>query len=187
MITYRLYNKNGQLIHSKEYYTDQTPCFLNFIAEVLADGLRLKDLDLERSIKRTNHENNTQVKSILAVDDDLVIRNMFHFFAQKTGHYITTVSSAEEALKLIQAKPYLFQYVFLDKHLPGQDGDDFGLKLKSFNKETKIYVVTGDPQSVINNIQERGIEAVIEKPFDLQKFINIVGCAWDKNKYKKVA
>lgn len=173
----KIFNTTGQLISHKQYPVPSDINFSNYLHEITESGLRLKDLDLELSITTINNENNFNIKRILYVEDDLMLANIARKYCEKAGHFFHAVPSSEEALKLIHKNPQLFNYVFLDKHLPGEDGDVFGKKLKSYNPEATLYIVTGDPLSLPTNILQQGFERVIEKPFTSEQIINILGWA----------
>jgi CheY-like chemotaxis protein len=185
---FTLFNKSGQLIYSKEYFYNEKVLFSTFLKEFLSEGLRLKDIDLNNSIESINHDNHLHIKKILYVEDDTILSSVIKKFGEKAGHYIDCVGSAEDALVLIQKYPNLFDIVLLDKNLPGIDGDEFGKKLKEYNHEVKIFLVTGDTSSLPENILNLGFESVISKPFTFERFTNAVGVAdHGHNHMKKVA
>jgi CheY-like chemotaxis protein len=185
---FKLFNKTNQIIYSKEYFYNEKVLFSSFLNEFLEQGLRLKDIDLSLSISTINHENHLSIKKILYVEDDTILSSVIKKFGEKAGHYINCVGSAEEALTLIQKYPNLFDIVLLDKHLPGLDGDEFGKKLKVYNHDVKIFLVTGDTSSLPSNILNLGFESIISKPFTFERFTNAVGVAdHGHNHIKKVA
>lgn len=185
---FKLFNYDKQLIYSKEYYSQDKIQFSNFLTEFTNEGLSLKTIDLSYSISIINQENHIHIKKILYVEDDTILSSVIKKFGEKAGHYIDCAFSAEAALDLIKKHPMFYDIVLLDKHLPGVDGDEFGKKLKDYNHDVKIFMVTGDTSSLPSNILSLGFESVISKPFTFERFTTTVGFA-DKHlqQGKKVA
>ena len=177
-------NHQGQILLSKEVSspTDVTKAF----KECWNDGLSFKHVDVHTTIVKFNLEHGCHVKSVLYVEDEEILGLTTKKFAEKLGHFYHSVLTAEHAIKIISKQPRLFDVVFVDRNLPGLNGDEFAIRLKSFNPALKIYIVTGEPQNVQQKILKCGIERVIVKPFRFECLKNIVG-TFDGTEIKEIA
>lgn len=182
MSNFKLVSVSNQVIYQK-ILNEKDFCFMSFLKDFSKDtGMDESILDIKKSISLINRENNMSLQTILHVEDESILRDLTDTFGEKAGHYIKSVSSSEDAEKLIVQNPNLFSVVLLDKHLPGLDGDKFGLKLKSFSPGVQVCIVTGDPDSLDKKITNKGIDRVIKKPLSYDIFCNTIG-----SKSKKVA
>lgn len=112
------------------------------------------------------------IKAILHVEDESILRDMSKIVGTKLGYYIRTVPNSEIAEKIVVKKPSLYSIVLLDKPLHGLDGDKFGIKLKSYNPNIEVSIVTGDPNSIEPNIFKKGIDRVIQNHLSFDIFKN---------------
>ena len=177
MKAFKLLDNNGTILYTKNY-EDKEFSFMIFIEDFFnSTGLELEDVDIQKSINTINKENGLNIKSILCIEDDEILRQVAERYGVINGHFVLSVETAEEAEVLFKRYPELFSIVFIDKALPGLDGDTFSKKLKSFNKNIKAYIVTGDPSSVDESVRDCGVEEIIEKPFTYEIFSNTTGKA----------
>ncbi|MBC8491817.1 MAG: sigma-54-dependent Fis family transcriptional regulator [Candidatus Marinimicrobia bacterium] len=111
--------------------------------------------------------------SILVIDDDKYIRNTFRDLLSPAGHDVTTLISAEEALKYLKNEdPDL---IFLDIKLPGMDGIVFLEHLQNLKYNIPVVVITGYA-NVDTSVQamKLGAKDYIRKPFNLDEISLIV-------------
>lgn len=113
---------------------------------------------------------------ILNVDDDPFIRSSVSRILERTGYRVFTASDGAEALKLVESvKPNL---CLLDVHMPGMDGYELCERLR---RQADMASVPMLFLTVFSNQGERdrafaaGADGVLEKPFDLDELIEIVG------------
>jgi len=175
MSQFKLVGKNNDVIFSKLVPRNEF-CFMELLKSFYKDtGLDESFINLKKSIELINQENGMEIKAILHVEDESLLRDMSKTFGTKLGHYIRTVPNSEVAEKIIVKDPSLYSIVLLDKHLPGLDGDKFGIKLKSYNPSIEVCIVTGDPKSIDSDILKKGIDRVIQKPLSFNIFKNTIG------------
>lgn len=175
MSIFKLVSVSNQVIYNKLMNRNDF-CFMNLLKSFTKEtGLDETIIDIESSIKLINKENNLDVKAILYVEDEGILRDITQTFGEKVGHYIKTVPTAEKAESIIKKNPNLYSIVLLDKHLPGVDGDDFAIKLKQFSPNVQVCIVTGDKLSVRKDFVSNGIDRIIEKPLNFNIFKNTVG------------
>ncbi|MCX5707969.1 MAG: response regulator [Candidatus Omnitrophica bacterium] len=121
-------------------------------------------------------------KSILVVDDEEVIREYF----QKVlfDYRVMVAASGEEALALLRHdRPDL---VLLDIRLPGIDGIQTLKKIKEFDKNITVIMLSafGD-QNTSKQAAKFGAYAFLSKPFDLTETKTILEAASANKKIKK--
>lgn len=131
---------------------------------------------------------------ILVIDDEPDITASFQSFFGKRGFLVNTASSGKDALEIIRtSKPDL---VFLDLTLPEINGKEVLKELRSFDKKTKVIIITGhalESEAEDEEFQSLGISAYLNKPIVLDRLLEIVESIFqgkfspkDYEKYKLV-
>lgn len=175
MANFKLVSISNQVIYQKIMSKDNF-CFMKFLKEFNRDtGMNESILNIRKSLDLINSDNNMSLKAILHVEDESLLRDIATNYGEKAGHYMVSVGSSEVAEKVVVEQPNLYDIVLLDKHLPGLDGDKFGLKLKRFSPEIMVCIVTGDPESINKEDIKSGIDRVIKKPLNYNIFCNTIG------------
>jgi CheY-like chemotaxis protein len=104
------------------------------------------------------------MEEILVVDDDSLILELIKRILESGGIVAHCVSSAEEALKRIQART--FSLMVTDLNMPGEDGLELSRKSLKMAPEMPIIMNTGSISPQITRLaREIGISKVIAKPF----------------------
>lgn len=105
-------------------------------------------------------------KKILVIDDDESIQWVIKKALEPLGYEIESKTSLKDAEKSI-GKNNLF---LLDLMLPDGNGIDLLKKIKEFNPDSIVIIITahGKMESVINAMKE-GAYDYIEKPFDIEE------------------
>ena len=78
---------------------------------------------------------------IAVVDDELIVCRRLGQSLSKEGYEVETFPQGRSFLDRLQRQT--FDLVFLDLMLPDADGLDLLVKIKSFNKETEVVIITG--------------------------------------------
>ena len=103
---------------------------------------------------------------ILVVDDQPVQCELLSHALQRDWHTIMVASNGNEALRLFER--HEFDLVITDKSMPGMNGDQLAVAVKSREPDTRVIMVTGfgadteDPDS-----QSEFIDLVLAKPTSL--------------------
>jgi DNA-binding NtrC family response regulator len=106
--------------------------------------------------------------SILIVDDDEVIQQTLFDVLKKRGYDIFLAGSGKESLEMIQKN--IIDVILLDMKLPDVDGLDVLKKIKEFDSEILVIMMTGygDIQTAVAAMKS-GAYHYINKPFELDE------------------
>jgi excisionase family DNA binding protein len=123
-----------------------------------------KDL-LDRQVLR---EEDASQPTVLVVDDDPGIRDLFHLFLKKNGFSRVVVPNGAEAVAALQKQR--FDLCFLDLVLPDFNGDEVYRRAKEIDPGLPVVIVTGYPDSdILNNILRYGPVTVLKKPLQVDQ------------------
>ena len=103
---------------------------------------------------------------VLAVDDELQMRDLLNLFLTRDGYEVILASNGEDAIEL--AKKENPQIILLDIKMPGIDGIEVCRRLKA-NRKTQsipIIVITALGDHKMEAI-EAGADDFISKPLDM--------------------
>ncbi len=106
--------------------------------------------------------------SILIVDDDEVMRETLSDVLRKRGYEIFSVGSGNGALSMI--KKSIIDLILLDMRLPDIDGLEVLKKIKEFDTEILVIMMTAysDVQTAVSSMKS-GAYDYINKPFELDE------------------
>jgi len=111
----------------------------------------------------------TAKASILIVDDNPEIRDVFWGFLTKKGYKATSVSSGEEALMHIKTEREKPKIVLLDIRMPGMDGIMVMKKIRELDESIKVVMVTSAQEEyIMKEAMNAGASDYLVKPFDLE-------------------
>jgi len=106
--------------------------------------------------------------SILIVDDDEVMRETLSDVLRKRGYEVFSVGSGNGALSMI--KKSIIDLILLDMRLPDIDGLEVLKKIKEFDTEILVIMMTAysDVQTAVSSMKS-GAYDYINKPFELEE------------------
>ena len=114
-------------------------------------------------------------KTVLIVDDEIVIRDMLERMLEFAEYQTCTASSGTEGLQqLLDCEPDL---VISDVLMPGMDGHEFCQRIREVSN-VPIMMLSGqvnleDEQEKVRT-QSLGINAVMTKPLRMAEFLDTV-------------
>ena len=111
-------------------------------------------------------------KTVLVVDDDPSIRDIFSMIFKQAGYGIQLIANGEDLLNNKFEIPNIF---LIDKQLSGTSGIDICRHLKS-NPRTKNIPVVMISASPDINVQSKnaGADAYLEKPFEIGYLLKLI-------------
>jgi CheY-like chemotaxis protein len=117
------------------------------------------------------------MKTILVVDDDPSIQDVFSIIFDRKKYSVTIYSSPEKILNNIQITSDI---IILDKQLSGVDGLDVCrfIKNQSTIRDIPVIMLSASPD-ISQLAKAAGADAALEKPFSLKTLrsmvVNLIG------------
>lgn len=106
--------------------------------------------------------------SILVVDDEPDVREVFAEYLAGLGHRVTAAESGREAMETVQAGTR-FDLALVDWNLPGISGRDVVYGLRLHSPDTVVVLTTGDVRGPLKDgVAAAGAVDVLVKPFSLR-------------------
>lgn len=110
---------------------------------------------------------------ILVVDDNSSFLQMLTEFLTSSGYNIVACNSGSEAL--IQFEAFMPDFVLTDIVMPGFDGIELLLKLRTINPDVRVIVMSGGNKghadTYLNMADKLGANLVLNKPFALSDLL----------------
>jgi excisionase family DNA binding protein len=135
---------------------------------------RIKKDALDKDILK---EDRAGQPTILVVDDDTSLQNLFKVFLKKIGFSRVVVGTVKEAISALEKQR--FDLLFLDLKLPDGPADDVYETAKEIDPQLPVVVITGYPDSdMLNRILARGPVTVLKKPLkndQIKQAVRILG------------
>lgn len=134
-------------------------------------------LDHGASAERESLPGNALPYSILLVEDDPMIRELFIMGLTPRGAHIDAASSGEKALRMWQ--PGKFDVVLMDLQMPGMDGLEATRQIRARETESGEHVhiigVTAHArQKVIEDCLKGGMDEVLTKPIQIRELEEVL-------------
>jgi CheY-like chemotaxis protein len=113
---------------------------------------------------------------VLLVDDEEDFRKLLAFWLKSKGYSVITASNGEEAISL--AKSESPAIIFMDLNMPVMDGSDALKKLREFNKDVPVIIISAyvDDRKA-KQAMELGISGVFYKGKDFQEGLSLLEAA----------
>jgi excisionase family DNA binding protein len=131
---------------------------------------RIKKSSLDRDVLRQDKQGQP---TVLVVDDDLVLQDLFQTFLKKIGFSRVVVGTAKDAIKCLRKQK--FDLLFLDLQLPDSPGDQVYKTAKQIDPGLNVIVVTGYPDSeILDRILQVSPVTVLKKPLKVEQLYQTV-------------
>src|SRR5438445_10652525 len=135
---------------------------------------RIKKNALDKDILK---EEKSGQPTVLVVDDDESLQNLFKLFLKKIGFSRVVVGTVKEAIAALEKQK--FDLVFLDLKLPDGPADDVYDFFKREQPDCPIVIITGYPDSeMLDRILAKVPITGLKKPLkteQLQQTVRILG------------
>jgi DNA-binding NtrC family response regulator len=121
---------------------------------------------------------------ILVVDDDQSVRKVLTTILEDEGYTVESVATAKKAIE--RARKRFYNLALIDIRLPDMEGIELLTKMKDTKPKMRKVIITGYP-SLQNAIEavNRGADAYILKPFDMEKVLKTIEEELRKQKEEK--
>ena len=117
---------------------------------------------------------------VLVVDDSILMINNVSTYVKKLGHKVVgTAMNGEDAVKLcLEIKPNL---ITMDITMPDMDGLTAIKKIKEFDKDVNIIVITSHSQEeMVMKSLRSGAKAYVLKPVSLENLKDAIATIYEK-------
>ena len=126
---------------------------------------RIKKASLDRDILREDKQGQP---TVLVVDDDPDLQELFKAFLKKIGFSRVVVGTAKDAISSLRKQK--FDLMFLDLQLPDAPGDQVYKTAKQIDPDLNVIVITGYPDSeVLDRILQISPVTVLKKPLKIEQ------------------
>ena len=114
-----------------------------------------------------------ETKNILVIDDDNNICHMLDEMLSSDNYYVETFTDSPEAVERLYEFP--FDVVITDLKMPDLSGWQVAKKVKEKNPSIPVIMITGSKTMYYKkSMAEFGVDYVLNKPFNVQKILEIV-------------
>ena len=118
-------------------------------------------------------------KTILVVDDEISILNMFELAFTQKGYDVKTAASAEEALDILKTQK--IHVMFLDLNLPEMNGIDLCRAIKQQMPMAILYALTGYASLFeLSDCRDAGFDDYYKKPVSISDLLHATETAFEK-------
>jgi excisionase family DNA binding protein len=134
--------------------------------------------DLQALMEQGRSEGVARKKRILAIDDDLLVRESMKSLLERNGFEVVIVSSGKEALELLVKET--FDLILTDVRMPEMDGITTLRAIRTerakFGKPPlpEIILTAYDDEPIKAEAQKMGVRDFLTKPFDLSEFLTTI-------------
>jgi DNA-binding NtrC family response regulator len=117
-------------------------------------------------------------KSVLVVDDELLIRDLLYDFFLEKGYKVSVADSGQAALDKLGKQT--FDVLLVDLKMPAMDGIEFIKEARKKKIETPVVIITGFPslETALDALRQRVFDYII-KPFNINQLFATVRRAAD--------
>ncbi len=117
--------------------------------------------------------------TILVVDDEKAILNMFTLVFSKKGYQIRSTENAKEALEILKTEK--IHVMFLDLNLPEMDGIELCQAIKKEMPMAIIYALTGYASLFeLSDCRDAGFDDYYKKPVSISQLLEAAKAAFEK-------
>ncbi len=116
--------------------------------------------------------------SILIIDDEQLLANMFGVILEKNGFHVTYAYSGHEGVEIFRKNSQNLDLVLLDFLMPDLSGERVFERLREIDPTIKVLIMSGlDGSEKIDAIIKAGALGFMEKPCRFQQLVEQVSWA----------
>lgn len=172
-VVFGIMESHGAFIDVESEISSGTTFSLYF--PVKANGLEM--LEMSKEIPEDVHAG---AETILLVEDEEELRNLAEVVLTKKGYVVLTARDGEEAIETYRHRHRDIALVVSDLGLPKLSGEDVLRRLKEFNPDVRLLLVSGfvEPEQKAEILKAGAIE-VLSKPYSPNELLKKVRDALD--------
>jgi DNA-binding NtrC family response regulator len=121
---------------------------------------------------------------ILIVDDDENIRKVLETILEDEGYTVESVDTAKKGIE--KSEKAFFNLALIDVRLPDMEGIELLAKMRDTKPKMRKIIITGYPtlQNAVAAVN-KGADAYVMKPFDVEKLLQTIREQLKKQKEEK--
>lgn len=121
---------------------------------------------------------------VLVIDDDENIRKVLQAILEEEGYAVEAVDTAKKGIE--KSEKSFYNLALIDVRLPDMEGIELLSKLRDTEPKIRKIIVTGYPtlQNAVASVN-KGADAYIMKPFDVEKILQTIKEQLKKQKEEK--
>lgn len=118
-------------------------------------------------------QHHQRMQHVLIADDDVNVREILASLFRSRGFSVDLVTNGLDAVREYASRDY--DLVMTDFSMPELNGLEVVDAIRNLNPEARVVLMTGDPLTnpFIEQIEESGLEQVIQKPFRISEVLEI--------------
>ena len=117
---------------------------------------------------------------ILVVDDEESVRNVAKMMLKRSGFTVLTAADGSEAVETFRQRSGEIELVLLDMTMPRMGGEDAFREIRRIRGDAKVILCSGyNEQDATNRFAGKGLAGFIQKPFELDRLIEMVRSVLD--------
>ncbi len=121
-----------------------------------------------------------EVKVLLIDDEPDFTKPMAFWFGSK-GYYVIVASDGEKGIEMVKEKKP--DVVFLDLNMPGMDGVETLTKIREFDKELPVIIISAYvDEEKMKKLEPLGISGVFYKTQDLETGLGLLEATLRRHK-----
>jgi DNA-binding response OmpR family regulator len=115
---------------------------------------------------------------VLVVDDDRELQQLVEFALKQEGYEVRQALDAFAGLEIIEKEKV--DLALVDVMMPGMDGLEMLSRLRGFNKDLPVIVMTAltTPEAAISALRDQASD-FLTKPFDISQLISAIKTAFE--------
>ena len=118
-------------------------------------------------------------KTILIVDDEVTVREIFKDFFGAFGYQVLTAEGAENAIEILNDRE--IDVIFLDLRLFGTNGLELGRRIRKEKPLSILFAITGWAGLFeVEECREAGFDDFFIKPVEFDTLQRVVEDAFDR-------
>lgn len=112
------------------------------------------------------------MKSVLIVEDDEDLRDMYAEVLKINGYMVQTAIDGADGIDKYQKN--MPDLVLMDSDMPNVSGIEAYAKIREFDKNARVVIITGyNPQKTTRPEQTEGILSFVSKPIGMEKLLEL--------------
>jgi DNA-binding NtrC family response regulator len=121
---------------------------------------------------------------ILVIDDDENIRSVLKAILEDEGYIVESVDTAKKGIE--KSEKSFYNLALIDVRLPDMQGIELLSKMRDTKPKMRKIIVTGYPtlQNAVAAVN-KGADAYVMKPFDVEKILQTIKEQLQKQKEEK--